>query len=369
MLSVDRLVDDLWGESPPATARHALQVYVSNLRKQLGKAVVGTEPPGYVLRLPAEACDAVRFETLTRSGRRALQEGNALEASRTLTAALALWTGPALADLASEPYAAQEALRLEEMRLVAAEDRISADLALGRHAELVGELEGRVALHPLRERLWALLMLAAYRSGRQVEALRAYQSVRERLRDDLGLDPGPELQELNAAILRQDASLAAPSLPLPVPAAPAPTPGPAHSASRPESRRVASVVVAGLIGFDRTAGTLDPEDLRTLLDRCMTRLTQVVARYGGTVAACGLASGMDLPASVAPFILRGVTLAGVDSVMAPRERRLRAWERLAQDLDPAALDTLTATRPLADAPSVATDILAGKVRGRVVLTV
>jgi class 3 adenylate cyclase len=220
---------------------------------------------------------------LTRSGRRALQEGDALEASRTLTAALALWTGPALADLASEPYAAQEALRLEEMRLVAAEDRISADLALGRHAELVGELEGRVALHPLRERLWALLMLAAYRSGRQVEALRAYQSVRERLRDDLGLDPGPELQELNAAILRQDAALAAPSVPLPVPAAPEPTPGPAHSRARPESRRVASVVVAGLVGFDRTAGTLDPEDLRTLLDRCMTRLTQVVARYGGTV--------------------------------------------------------------------------------------
>ncbi|MDP9435460.1 MAG: AfsR/SARP family transcriptional regulator [Actinomycetota bacterium] len=191
VLSVDRLVDDLRGERPPATARHALQVHVSNLRKLLGPATVVTERPGYVLRAPPEVCDANRFASLAATGRRALQGGRVREASATLSEALRLWRGPALADVLSEPFAAQDAARLEELRLAVTEDRLVADLQLGRHAELVGELESLVARHPLRERLWSLLMLASYRSGRQAEALRAYAAVRDRLRDELGLDPGP----------------------------------------------------------------------------------------------------------------------------------------------------------------------------------
>ncbi|MDP9071455.1 MAG: AfsR/SARP family transcriptional regulator, partial [Actinomycetota bacterium] len=210
VLSVDRLLDDLWGERPPATARHALQVHVSNLRKLLGSTTVVTKRPGYVLRLPADSCDATRFELLSRAGRQALRDGRVQEASSTLTEALALWRGPALADLLFEPFAPQEASRLEDLKLAATEDRLVADLGLGRHTELVGELEALVARHPLRERLWSLLMLALYRSGRQADALRAYKTLRDRLREELGLDPGPELQELEAAILRQEPSLGAP---------------------------------------------------------------------------------------------------------------------------------------------------------------
>ncbi|MBW3649469.1 MAG: AAA family ATPase [Actinobacteria bacterium] len=284
VLSVDRLVDDLWGERPPPTARHALQVHVSNLRKLLGAATVVTQRPGYVLRVPPESCDSNRFEMLAGAGRRALRSGNAKEASSTLAEALALWRGPALADLLFEPFAAQEAARLEELKVAATEDRLRADLALGRHADLVGELEALVARHPLREPLWGLLMLSSYRSGRQVEALRAYKALRDHLREELGLDPGPELQRLEAAILRQDPALAAP--------APAEerdgarsrqAPAKAMAAPGSESRRVATVLVAGLVGFDRVARALDPEDLRTLLDRCMARLGTVVSRYGGTV--------------------------------------------------------------------------------------
>lgn len=177
VLSVDRLVDELWGERPPATARHALQVHVSQLRKLLGAAVLGTERPGYVLRVPAEACDAHRFELLAAQGRRALREERAADAADLLGQALGLWRGAALADLVAEPFAAQEAARLEELRVVVTEDRLAADLARGRHAELVGELESLVGRHPLRERLWGLLMLASYRSGRQVDALRAYTTL------------------------------------------------------------------------------------------------------------------------------------------------------------------------------------------------
>ncbi|MDP9388617.1 MAG: AAA family ATPase, partial [Actinomycetota bacterium] len=286
VLSVDRLVDDLWGERPPATARHALQVHVSNLRKLLGPDTVVTERPGYVLRVPSSSCDANHFEALTRAGRRALHGGNVREASSTLSDALTLWRGPALADLLFEPFAPQEATRLEELRLAATEDRLVADLELGRHAELMGELEVLVARHPLRERLWGLLMLAAYRCGRQVEALRAYRTLRDRLRDELGLDPGPELKQLEAAVLRQEPGLAAPPVAEGRPEGGERTKAESiATASGPgsESRRVATVLVAGLVGFDAVARALDPEDLRTLLDRCMSRLAMVVVRYGGTV--------------------------------------------------------------------------------------
>src|SRR5688500_9121663 len=191
VLSVDRLVDDLWGEDPPPTARHALQVHVSNLRKLLGQGAVATERPGYVLRVPSGACDALLFEELARAGRRTLTAGSADEASEKLADALSLWRGAALADLAFEPFAAYHAARLEELRLGATEDRLAADVQCGRHADVAAELEALVTQHPLRERLRGLLMRALYRSGRQVEALRSYQAFRDRLREALGLAPGP----------------------------------------------------------------------------------------------------------------------------------------------------------------------------------
>jgi DNA-binding SARP family transcriptional activator/SAM-dependent methyltransferase len=281
-LSIDRLVDDLWGEQPPATARHALQVHVSNLRKLLGASAVGTERPGYVLRVPRESCDATRFESLALSGHRALQDGDLERASAELSNALALWSGPALSDLLFEPFAPNAAARLDELRIAAIEDRVIADLELGRHVEAAAELEALVVEHPLRERLRGALMLALYRSGRQVAALRTYQELRDRLRDELGLDPGPDLRQLETAILRHDASLAAPRPDRD--RAPGTRAAPTSvNGERPETRRAATVVVAGLTGFDRAASALDPEDLRAILDRSASTLASVIDRYGGIV--------------------------------------------------------------------------------------
>jgi DNA-binding SARP family transcriptional activator len=207
VVSADRLIDELWGDEPPGTAGNVLQGYVSHLRKALGPGVIATRAPGYVVELQAGQLDLHRFEALVEEGRRALAAGNARHAAAQLREALALWRGPALADFAYEPFAQAEIARLEELRLVAVERRIEADLALGRHADLVGELEGLVARHPLRERLCAHLMVALYRSGRQAEALEAYQTARRALVDGLGIDPSPALQELERAVLRQDASL------------------------------------------------------------------------------------------------------------------------------------------------------------------
>jgi DNA-binding SARP family transcriptional activator len=206
-VSSDRLVDALWGESPPGTPHHAVQVYVSQLRKALGGEAIVTRPPGYVVPVEPDALDLHRFERLVERGRGALAGGDADAASRTLREALDLWRGPPLADFAFEAWAQGAIARLEELRLVAVEDRIEADLALGRHAELVGELEAIVRAHPLRERPRGQLMLALYRAGRQAEALAAYQDARRALVEELGIDPGPALQRLERAILTQDESL------------------------------------------------------------------------------------------------------------------------------------------------------------------
>ena len=207
-VSADRLIDELWpGNDPGARAR--LQVYVSQLRKALGSdaGVVETRPGGYALVLEPDALDAQRFERLAAVGREALAAGEPERALETLSEALGLWRGPALADLAYESFAAVPAARLEELRLGAREDRIDADLALGRHAELIAELEGLVAEEPLRERVRRQLMLALYRCGRQADALAAFRDARHVLQEELGLEPGSELKELQQAILRQDAAL------------------------------------------------------------------------------------------------------------------------------------------------------------------
>jgi YVTN family beta-propeller protein len=210
VVSVDRLVDELWGEQPPDTATKTVQVYVSRLRKELGRGFLLTRGRGYMLDVEADRVDASRFERLTDEGRSALDEGDASTASDLLRQALGLWRGPPLADLAYEPFAQSEIARLEELRLVALEYRIEADLAVGRHAGLIPELETLVREHPARERLRAQLILALYRSGRQADALASYRDARRALIEELGLEPGRELRELERAVLAQDPAIDAP---------------------------------------------------------------------------------------------------------------------------------------------------------------
>jgi len=218
VISAERLIDALWGERPPATAAKSLHVYVSQLRRELGRDAVSanggvlvTRGNGYAACVGPEDIDSQRFERMLADGLRALETGDPRRASAKLTDAIAMWRGPALADLAYEPFAQREIARLEELRLVAVEGRIDADLELGRHAELVGELEGLVREHPLRERLRAQLMLALYRCGRQAEALGVYRDARVLLVSELGLEPGPPLRELEAKILDHSPELAPPS--------------------------------------------------------------------------------------------------------------------------------------------------------------
>lgn len=207
VVSAERLIDALWGESPPASALNSVHIYVSQLRKALGEGCLITRGRGYLLAVEPEQLDLGRFERLLGEGRELLGKAEPGPASETLRAALGLWRGPPLADFASEPFAQGEIARLEELRVAALEERIEADLALGRHAELVAELDALVRASPLRERLRAQLMLALYRSGRQVEALEAYREARATLIAELGLEPGRRLQELERAILSQDPSL------------------------------------------------------------------------------------------------------------------------------------------------------------------
>jgi len=208
VVSVDRLIDALWGESPPDDAATALHQHVSRLRKALGAhEVLLTRSPGYVVA-PAEGeIDFRRFGALRDTGRRHLEGDAPQEAARALREALSLWRGRPLADLDREPFAAEAVARLDEEWIEAVELRIDADIALGRHAELVGELRTLVRRHPLRERLRGQLMLALYRSGRQAEALAVYADARRTLDEELGLEPGPELRRLQQAILDHDPEL------------------------------------------------------------------------------------------------------------------------------------------------------------------
>jgi DNA-binding SARP family transcriptional activator len=189
VVSTDRLIDQLWGEQPPASANKIVQGYVSNLRKSLGDGLVVTRGGGYVLATAPGQVDADRFETCAADGRRALESGDGRRAGALLREALALWRGPPLVEFAYEEFAQPEIGRLEEARLEALEDRIDADLAAGEQAGLVGELEALVREHPNRERLVGQLMLALYRSGRQADALEQYRRARESMVNELGLEP------------------------------------------------------------------------------------------------------------------------------------------------------------------------------------
>jgi DNA-binding SARP family transcriptional activator len=269
-VSAEQLAQALWGDEAPTGAVNTVQVHMSRLRKALGDSeALVTTPAGYLLRVGPDELDAERFERRLAEGRDELAGGRPEAAAVTLDEALALWRGRPLDDLAYEPFAQHEIGRLEELRIAAVELRIEARLALGRHSEVVGELEALIAQHPYREGLRAQLMLALYRCDRQADALAAYQDARRALTDELGIEPGERLRELERAILAQDPELA---LPVAVPAASAP------AAPAAPARRLVTVVCAGSAA--RTAG-LDAEARHGQLDR----FSAIVERHGGTVEA------------------------------------------------------------------------------------
>lgn len=214
-LSVERLAEELADGAPSDSAVAVLRVQVSRLRKTLAAAGLDnylvTRPNGYQLDLPAELVDAARFEQLATAGREAIAQSEADVARRLLRDALALWQGEPYTDAGGAAFAVSEAARLEQSRLVVIEDCLEAELAAGRHREVLGELHALVAEHPLRERLWAAWMLALYRCGRQADALSAYQQMHRQLADELGLDPSPRLVQLHQAILTHDSEVAIPS--------------------------------------------------------------------------------------------------------------------------------------------------------------
>jgi YVTN family beta-propeller protein len=209
-VSVDVLIDALWGAQPPARAASSMHAYVSRLRRALGRDRLLRGPNGYRLVVEPEELDAAQFQSFLASGRDQLERGDTEGAAETLRAALALWQGPPLADFTYEPFAADEIRRLDELRLQAIEERVESDLVLGRHSQLVSELDELVRKHPLRERLRGQQLLALYRCGRQADALEAYRHFRSTLVAELGLEPGPALQQLERAILGHDPAIAAP---------------------------------------------------------------------------------------------------------------------------------------------------------------
>jgi DNA-binding SARP family transcriptional activator len=244
VVSRERLIDELWGDSPPPTAAKALNVHVSQLRKSLarnGQDPIATHAPGYALRIEPERLDAARFERLVAEARGHAASGDARSASELFRAALAVWRGPALAGIELESAARSEAGRLDGLRLAALMDKLDCDLALGLHEQVIGELEGLVAEHPLHERLRGQYMLALYRAGRQADALRAYQQARETLVGELGLEPSSALHRLERGILNHD-----PALELPAGIPPPSRVDPVQPRGTPRGHFVAGAALAAL---------------------------------------------------------------------------------------------------------------------------
>jgi DNA-binding SARP family transcriptional activator/class 3 adenylate cyclase len=247
LVPASRIIDAVWGDEPPDSAANLVQRSVSQLRKALGRDAIETRGAGYMVRVEPDALDLHVFERLARAGSVALHDGRFEEATVVLREALALWRGAALADLADQPFLDHEAARLEEMRLLALERALEADLACGRHADALAEAEGLVHAHRLRERPRELVMRALYGTGRQAEALEAYRRTRATFVEELGIEPGPALRELEQAILRQDESLAPQD-----PTVPAPP--------RSGADRLRTLLVAPL-------GTTAPQGLTALAER------------------------------------------------------------------------------------------------------
>src|SRR5918992_776050 len=282
-VSRERVIADLWGERPPDGAVKTVQAVVSRLRRALGgeAARLVSSAAGYRLRVEPDELDLSRFERLCADGRRALAAGRHERAAARLGAALAEWRGAPLADVALEPFAPPEVARLEDLRAAAVEDRVEADLAMGRGAELVAELEGLVAAEPLRERLRGQLMLALYRAGRQGEALDTYREAVRTLDSELGLRPGPELERLQQAILVHDpALLRAP---------------PAGRRPEVERRRAtATILCAELAGFAAVRAGLGDAAVDRVRGEYDGRARDVLAAHGATAVK---AVGDGLPAA------------------------------------------------------------------------
>jgi DNA-binding SARP family transcriptional activator len=270
VVSTDRLIDNLWGDRPPRTATSALRNSIARLRRALEPDLLLTRTPGYLVRLKPDQLDLSCFERLVARDPRL---GHSERADQ-LRQALALWRGPPLAEFAFEPFAQNEIVRLKELRLVALEERIDADLALGRHADLVAELELLIRDYPLRERPRQQLMLALYRSGRQAEALEAYQNARQLLVNELGIEPSDRLQQLERAILTHDSWLELTPQPI--------TAARSAQASTAEARlKTISVLCADLVAAPGVADELSPEKLRQVLSPCFVVIREAVERHGG----------------------------------------------------------------------------------------
>ena len=321
-VSADRLIDVLWGNGQAANPANALQAQIGQLRRTLGPAAILTTEAGYALTAGPGEVDVVRFERLVAKGQRLAAGGEMEPASAVLGEALGLRRGEPLAEFTYAGFFDAERAHLDELTLVAIESRAQADLGLGRHGELAGELEALCGKYPLRERLWELLILALYRSGRQAEALRAYTEIRDRLAGELGIDPGPALRELQARILAQDPSLA--------PASPAPPQkpriahviAPSKTAGNPEDSLVPAPLLETKFFVPRSRGGLPRPRLSERLDR-------------GTASKLMLVSA---PAGFGKTTLLTEWLAAGPA--GPADERLAAWLSLDRaDNDPASFWT------------------------------
>ena len=275
VVSTARLADELWGERPPPTAEKLVAGYVHALRGALGGNTLVTQAPGYRVGIERHTLDLLEFERLAGAARQA-----PLEASVELRRrALALWRGPPLADVLLEGPARHEVGLLIELRLATQIESIDGELELGRHARLIGELESLVAAHPYQERLHAQLMLALYRSGRQAEALQAYKALRIRLSEELGLEPGESLRQLEGAILRQDPALAA----QPRDASPPQVSAEPKTTPRDDELRPVTVLFADIVGSTALGERLPPDEVKALIGECVTQMSKAVEEYRGTV--------------------------------------------------------------------------------------
>jgi predicted ATPase/DNA-binding SARP family transcriptional activator len=312
VVPADTLAHDLWSGQPPPHSSATLRVYVSRLRRALGDAAQAliTQPPGYRLAIEQDELDATRFTALVQGALADLAAGRAEAAATGLRQALDLWRGEPLADMADLPFARAEVARLEEARLTAVESRIEADLASGRHVELAAELDGLVADHPLRERLAGQRMLALYRCGRQAQALAAYEELRERLAEELGIDPSPQLQRLRLSILRQDAELdwqradgdSEPAGP------------PAPSGAGGVDRRPAPSGTGGVDGRPAPSGT-GGVDGRPAPEATAARADRETVLEAAGAGAGAARPGFRLPAQTTSFIGREGELATITELL------------------------------------------------------
>jgi DNA-binding SARP family transcriptional activator/tetratricopeptide (TPR) repeat protein len=318
VVGVANLLDALWGDAQPATATGTLHTHVSRLRSRLAVLAPGarlvTREPGYVLEVDPADVDAARFERLVGDAR---STGDLEERVRLYDLALALWRGEAYADFAGEEFARPAAVRLEEMRLSAAEERIEALLGLDRHADVQGDLEGLVAVHPLRERFRSQLMVARYRSGRTVDALDVFRDYREHLAEELGLDPSPALQKLERDILSQDPELDPPEAPGPRP--PPPASGSGDGPAAEPERKLVTILLAVLDAPLSPDG--DPEDALAAIEPVTTAMRDAVHRYDGTVyrvSSHGLEALFGAPVAQEDHAVRAsyAALALLDAVCA-----------------------------------------------------